>query len=63
MMKNSVIRLVLPSIDGPIGISITPKEAEQVADMQESNPEKYPPGAEGVLKALQEIKEMKSTNK
>lgn len=49
---------VLPSSHGPMGVSLTPEEIKAANRMMDGNPEKYPEGAEGVLHALKEIREI-----
>jgi hypothetical protein len=41
-----------------MGVSLSPEEIKAANRMMDENPEKYPEGAEGVLHALKEIREI-----
>ena len=55
--KDRIRHFVLPTKDGEIiGLPISQKEIEMVIRLYDENPDKYEAGAEGVLKALEELR-------
>ena len=55
--RIKVMRFALPTKDGTvIGIPMSQKDIEMVNRWAEENPDKFEPGAEGVLMALNDIR-------
>lgn len=55
--KENNLYFVLPTKEGEvIGISLTQNEREMVNRWAEENPDKFEAGAEGVIKAMTELR-------